>query len=409
MGILDTNKVVPLERTITPTNPISIASTGFVGDSINTTGYKEALLYITFQNTSSIGLEIRGASKENNSIAPLLELVSVYDVLTNIQKIEATGVYIINLSNTNVLKFKNTIAADGGTFNYFLTLRQRSSSNDLSSVKNKIDSTKESVSQIGTFIKDDNVVETQSYALDSSGNLGDFIPTNGKQELLVFVSTSSGVDLSIKGCVANKAGATLKLKVRSIYDLGTAIESITSPGAYIVDLSCVTHFRFVNNTNSSGKSVVFTYILRTRNSYYPEVESLLTVAKQPKATFIKSVLYSVTGTGNKKAMSNINMSGFRFFVVRVRTMVSSSESGYVGHSFKVIPEWIMQQATGETVSNHLGILGSSIVIGESAYNVLSDWNEVMSPSLNLYVNVTDTTPPSSEQPVLLHIDLIGIR
>lgn len=271
MGLLDTNKIIPLEKTISSTTPISISTIGVVGDAIETTGYKEAILYIYFQNTSSAEIELRGASKNTVSINPLLDTVSVYDKSTKVTKISSLGVYIIDLSNTDVLRFNNAKAVEGATFMYNLTLRQRSDSNVL------------------------NTINTH---------------------------------------VAKMSGA--------------------------------------------------------------------------KVMLLNSSLCYVTKTGNNLVISNVDVSNYRFFVVRARTMISSSEAGYIGRNFTVFPEWIMQKVNNETATGHTGIFGNTIVTGRESYNILSEWCEVMSPSLNIYISVSGVTP-TAENPVLFHLDIIGIR
>lgn len=260
---------------------------------------------------------------------------------------------------------------------------------------------------------------TTSMALNlaATGLVGSEITTSGFKEALIVVNiTGTGVSFAPKGGKAGNVVYYPSLKCRNLYDISKELDSITASGIYVIDLVASERLVFSNANAVSGASANVVCILREKSYSYnfadvnKGLETIKDAIENQKVVLLGSKLAKCTSKNQASAMNFTDVSKFRFFSVRVRTMASPSEVGYNTHSFIVTHDWRgYGKAEGVSVDVPGSAIGTPILTGNNSYSEISSWQEIYAPSLALYIKCTDDVAPTESNPVYFHVDLIGIR
>lgn len=257
--------------------------------------------------------------------------------------------------------------------------------------------------------------------LAAAGLVGSEIATNGFKEALVVVTvTGSGVSFSPRGGKSGNGVYYPLLKCRNLYDLSKELDSITASGIYVIDLLASERLIFSNDNAVSGASANIVCVLREKSYSYNFADvnkNLTTLAAtitssldNQKVVLLGSKLAKCTSKNQASAMNFTDVSKFRFFSVRIRTMASPSSVGYNTHSFIVTQDWRgYGKADGVSVDVPGSALGTPVITANNSYSEISSWQEIYAPSLALYIKCTDDVAPTEDNPVYFHVDLIGIR
>lgn len=246
-----------------------------------------------------------------------------------------------------------------------------------------------------------------SASLGTIGLLGGEVIASGFQEALLVVTTTDGAKISVRGGKKGNGVYYPPLKVRSLYNLEKPLDYIATSGIYVVDLLSSDRICFENESAING-NVTIAYTLKQKSYSYNYLD-LASKMGEEKIVVLGSKLAKCTSSNQASAMSVTNISKYRFFSVRVRTMKSPTEKGYELHSFIVQCDWTgYGKAEGESIDVG-GILAPNAVLSaNNTYAAVSSWQEVLSPQIILYIKCVDVVP-TEENPVYFHVDLVGIR
>lgn len=199
-----------------------------------------------------------------------------------------------------------------------------------------------------------------------------------------------------EGAIIGVNGGAQSFSVLDIYDAAKCkrLKQITSTGTYYVNVSKVIDAGIYCSNSGTNRSIsVIVSKLYTCNDIIPKVIQL--------ATGI--VTCNSQSNTNIPALSNINMSDFRFFVVRIKTVPNSGEDKYVRRSASIAVEHLYYGLEYPAFST---FLESDILTLNNEYVKVSDWNTVKSSAISLYVKSADATAQETKQ---FEVTLMGIR
>ena len=183
----------------------------------------------------------------------------------------------------------------------------------------------------------------------------------------------------------------------------TTIRSFSAVKRYYIDCRLINTARFYRNEVIPA-GVTATFLIGLKNTF--KEPSL----KSAESSKIVEIGYWLTQTNtvnaNVPVRLNLDVSAFRFIQLRARTR-SMTENTYEGRNFILKGSWNFTMPA--TLPDNLGIHGGGrlqdFIQAFNSYDEMTGWMEMQSPSLNLYLTISDAANIGK----YFEINLVGIR